>query len=56
MVETGESLDIGLKNGFCVLENRAYDSVLAQTGYPGYDCNLQGMNPVCYDKCNAGLQ
>lgn len=55
-VSSGEMLDIGSKNGFCVLDSRVYDSAIAPNGCHGYGCGNQGITAGCADVYTSGLQ
>ena len=49
-------LEIGSKNGFCVLDTDVYDSSIAPDGCLGYNCGNQGITRGCMDIYHSGLQ
>ena len=52
-------LDIGSKNGFCVIDISVYDPSLVQTENGrcrGYNCGNQGITAGCQDTYSASLQ
>ncbi|MEO1271300.1 MAG: lysyl oxidase family protein, partial [Myxococcota bacterium] len=52
-------LDIGSKNGFCVIDIGVYDPNLVQTSdgrCRGYSCSNQGITAGCQDTYSASLQ
>ncbi len=55
-VERAEQLDIGSKNGFCVLDIGVYDPALAPNGCNGYTCGNQGISAGCQDTYSSSLQ
>ena len=54
--ETGESLDIGHKNGFAVIDIGVYDPEIAVNGCRGYNPRNQGITAGCQDTYGRGLQ
>ncbi|MCA9516197.1 MAG: hypothetical protein KC635_14740, partial [Myxococcales bacterium] len=55
-VAAEQMLDIGSKNGFCVLDTAVYDPFIAPDGCKGYSCDDQGITAGCSDTYNADLQ
>lgn len=55
-VANGVMLDIGAKTGFCVMDIRVYDDVLAPDGCAGYNCGNQGISMGCADVYSSSLQ
>ena len=49
-------LDIGAKTGFCVMDIRVYDELLAPDGCAGYTCGDQGISMGCADVYSSSLQ
>ncbi len=55
-VSNDQGLNIGSKNGFCVLDSEVYDSSIAPDGCNGYFCGNQGITAGCGDIYHSGLQ
>ena len=55
-VANQETLEIGSKNGFCVLDSGVYDPNIATNGCSGYNCGNQGITAGCQDTYGPGLQ
>ena len=55
-VGNDQMLEIGSKNGFCVLDTDVYDSSIAPDGCLGYNCGNQGITRGCMDIYHSGLQ
>ncbi|MFT7579580.1 MAG: hypothetical protein ACI9MR_001246, partial [Myxococcota bacterium] len=48
-------LEIGSKNGFCVMDTGVYDTAIT-TACVGYNCGSQGITAGCQDTYHSGLQ
>ena len=54
-VGADEMLDIGSKNGFCVMDTGVYDTNITNQ-CQGYGCGNQGITAGCQDTYSAGLE
>ena len=55
-VASNRLLEIGSKNGFCVMDTGVHDPNLAPNGCAGYNCGDQGISAGCQDTYGPGLQ
>ncbi|MCA9539304.1 MAG: hypothetical protein KC620_10485, partial [Myxococcales bacterium] len=55
-VDADETLPIGAKNGFSVIDIGVYDASIAVNGCRGYNANNQGITAGCQDTYSRGLQ
>jgi hypothetical protein len=55
-VATMETLPIGTKNGFCVLDLEVWDPELAAGNCDRYTCDYQGVSVGCADTYDSSLQ
>jgi len=53
---TGETLPIGTKAGFCLMDLEVWDRERAVNGCHRYDCSYQGVSVGCADVYNAALK
>jgi hypothetical protein len=52
---TSQALPIGVKNGFCLRDNEAWDAAGANSACDLYDCDSQGISAGCADVYDAAL-